>query len=302
MTTAAPPLVLTHSDLMSFLRCRRLFKFSVVDDWSLPEPDTGALSLGSRVHAAVELFHRDGMDPVDAHTQLAEEARARNENSPQWLKDQLEVDILIGTNACMAYRRWIFTENPYKDWNVIGIERTVETPMLNGRVILRGKIDLLLEGTGPNAGQILLDDLKTTAPTRIDAAQNFVLRSYQHPIYAWTLQQQDGIEVSKARYVHVKKVRDLSRVPEPVIVSTVPVLRRTTKTSMEYIERVLLEMEALIRKDEPSMWYPYPQDSCSWCDYRNPCLLATEGRGSEQQALADKYQHGIRLNRYFAVT
>jgi hypothetical protein len=32
--------------------------------------------------------------------------------------------------------------------------------------------------------------------------------------------------------------------------------------------------------------------------YRNPCLLATEGRGAEDRALADKYQHGIRLNRY----
>jgi hypothetical protein len=35
---------------------------------------------------------------------------------------------------------------------------------------------------------------------------------------------------------------------------------------------------------------------------RNPCLLATEGRGSEDRALADKYQHGIRLNRYYTVT
>lgn len=296
------PLILTHSDVMNFLRCRRLFKYSVVDDFSLPDADTGALSLGSRVHAAVELYHRDGMDPVDAHTSLAQEARVRTENAPQFVRDQLEVDILVGTNCAMAYRRWMYTENPYADWEVIGIERTVETPMLNGRVILRGKIDLLLKGTGKNAGQILLDDLKTVAPTRIDAAQNHALRSYQHAIYASTLQAQDGIEVTKARYVHLKKVRDLSRVPEPVVVTPVPVLRRTTAVSMDFIERMLVEMEALIRKDSPELWYPYPQDSCSWCDYRNPCLLATEGRGVESRALADKYQHGIRLNRYYAAT
>lgn len=298
-TTTAPPLVLTHSDLMAFMRCRRLFKWSVVDDWSLPEPDHGARSLGSRFHAAIELHHRDGLDPVDAHTKLAEEARARNANAPQFIIDQLEVDILVGTNLCMAYRRWLQGERPYRDWNIIGVERVVETPMLNGRVLLRGKIDLLLEGTGPNAGQIMLDDLKSVAPTRIDAAQNHVLRSYQHAIYASTLEKQDKITVTKARYVHVKKVRDLSRTTDPVIVSVVPVLRRTTATSMQYIERVLTEMAALIQKDQPETWYPHPTDSCSWCDYRTPCLLATEGRGSEQQALADKYQHGKRLARYY---
>lgn len=302
MTTTTSPLVLTHSDLMSFMRCRRLFKWSVVDDWTLPEPDHGALALGSRVHAAVEAHHRDGVDPVDAHTSLAQEARARTDEAPQFVRDRLEGDILVGTNCALAYRRWMLDEQPYKDWDVIGIERTVETPMLGGRIILRGKIDLLLQGTGVNAGQIMLDDLKTSAPTRIDATQNLTLRSYQHAIYGWTLGQQDGIEVTKARYVILKKVRDLSRTAEPVVVVTVPVLRRTTRTSMMYIERVLTEMEALIRKDSPEMWYPYPQDSCSWCDYRNPCLLATEGRGSENQALADQYQHGIRLSRYHALT
>jgi CRISPR/Cas system-associated exonuclease Cas4 (RecB family) len=250
------------------------------------------------VHAAVEGYHRYGTDPVDVHTELAQEARARTENAPQFVKDNLEVDILVGTNCCMAYRRWMYTEDPYKDWEIIGIERTVETPLLDGRVILRGKIDLLLKGTGPNEGQILLDDLKTVASTRVDAAQNHVLRTYQHAVYASTLEAQDGIAVTKARYVHLKKVRDLSRAAEPVIVTTVPVMRRTTKTSMEYVTRILAEMEVLIQKDVPSSWYPYPQDSCSWCDYRNPCLLATEGRGAEGRALADKYQHGKRLARY----
>lgn len=292
------PIILTHSDLQSFMRCRRLFKWSVVDDWTLPEPDTGALSLGSRVHAAVEGFHNTGEDPVDVHVRLAQEARARTENAPQFIKDQLEVDILVGTNCAMAYRRWIANENPYKDWKVIGVERMVETPMLNGRVILRGMIDLLLEGTGPNEGQVLLDDLKTVSTTRVEAAQNHVLRTYQHAIYASTLEAQDKIIVTKARYVHLKKVRDLSRATDPVIVTTVPVMRRTTKTAMEYVERILAEMEALIRKDVPSGWYPYPADSCSWCDYRNPCLLATEGRGAEDRALADKFQHGRRLARY----
>jgi len=631
------PLVLTHSDIQNFLRCRRLFKFSVVDDWSLPEPDTSALSLGTRVHAAVELFHRDGLDPVDAHTAMAQDARARTENAPQFIKDQLEVDILVGTNCAMAYRRWLFNEDPYKNWEIIGIERAVETPMLGGKVILRGKIDLLLKGTGPNDGQIMLDDLKglsldtpiptpdgwttmgavregdtvfdmdgkpcrvtaksaakqigtyivkfndgsevvcdpehywmvrsghpvpgkgigeiplvarsieeirktlirggqkhhrvpvagpldlpeadlpvdpyllgcwlgdghaysgnitksdsffdhlerqgyalnmrkpdkrrphvvacspvgltaalnaagllqnkhipdiylrgsyqqrlallrglmdtdgtwnqrrgtcvmtgtdkalmmqvhalmvtlglkphlgphraegfglvveaypveisattlipflwpdkadrvtgasdmrvnvsarrvivsvepgpdvptacisvdspshtylcgenmipthnTVATTRVDAAQNYVLRSYQHAVYAHTLEAQDKIAVTKARYVHLKKVRDLSRTPEPVIVTNVPVLRRTTATSMAYIERILVEMEALIRKNQPETWYPYPQDACGWCPYRNPCLLATEGRGAENRALADKFVHGQRLARYNA--
>lgn len=291
-------IVITHSDVMNFLRCRRLFKWSVVDDWSLPEPLTGATTLGTRVHAALEEFHRTGIDPVDAHTVLAEQARMAAADQPSWVIDQLEEDLLVGTNCTMAYRNWIQQEQPHAGWEIADIERTVETPLLDGRVILRGKIDLLLRNP---AGHYMVEDNKTVAATRIHSALDFVQRSYQHGVYGATLERQDGVLVTKARYIHLRKVKDLSRTKDPVLVSDVPVVRRNFGMTMRYVERIVTEIVALMDAD-PAVgddgWYPYPQDSCSWCVYRNPCLLASEGRDAEQQALADKFRHGIRLARY----
>lgn len=285
-------MIITHSDIVSFLRCRRLFKWSVLDDWNPPEPKVGPLMLGTRVHAAIEEFHRNGVDPVSAHTALAQQARADVVDDADWVRKQLEDDILIGTNCVMAYRRWLDT-NPYDGWTVAGVEVPVEVPMLNGTVTLRGRIDLL----AVNDDLYMIEDVKTVAPTRVESAMNHVLRTYQHAVYAYALEQSRGATVIRSRYIHLRKVKDLSRTAEPVIVTDVPVVRRTTAQSMEYIERILLEISALSGKNEDDVWYPYPQDSCAWCAYRIPCLLATDGVDASR-LLAEKFQHGIRLARY----
>lgn len=291
-------IVLTHSDIMNYLRCRRMFNYSVVRDHTAPEVMTGPLALGTRVHAAIEQFHRTGQDPVDAHADLAEAARVeirRKGDPPTWLSDQLEDDLLVGTNCTMAYRRWVDDTDPYKGWTVAGIEEMVEMPLLGGRVLLRGKIDLaLVDGDG----YWMIEDEKTLSPTRVDAALNHVLRSFQHGVYDIALETQRKVTVIKARYIHMKKVKDLSRTKEPVIVSDVPVVRRTSALTLQYVERIAQEILDLMDLGDEMGWYPNPQDSCSWCTYRTPCLLAQDGRGAEEHLLRDKFHHGQRLARY----
>ncbi len=288
-------IILTHSDLTNYLRCRRQFKWSVVDDWTKPDASVGPLALGTRVHAAIEAFHLTGEDPVDAHTALVLKARAKEDSAPDWVRKQLEDDILVGMNCVMAYRQWVLDEDPYGKWRRIGIEQTVETELLGGRVLLRGKLDLLLQD--PDTGVLLLEDYKTMAATRTEAAQNHVLRTYQHKVYAHTLEN-EGHTVGGARYIHLKKVKSLSRTTNPVIVSDVPAMRRTSRVAVAYLEQICSEILGLMAAEEETGWYPHPQDSCSWCIYRNPCLLADEGRGAEKIALADQFQHGTRLSRY----
>lgn len=294
----ADPIVLTHSDIQNYLRCRRMFKWSVVDDWTKEDSLTGALALGTRVHAAIEGFHRTGVDPVEIHNDLAQAARTKADAGPDWLRDQLESDLLVGHNCVVAYRAWVLTEKPYDDYDVIGIEEIVTTEVLGGRAILQGKVDLLLKHRGN--GLVLMEDFKTMAATRANQAQDYVLRTYQHPWYANALTAM-GHKVNGARYIHLKKVKDLSRTTDPVIVTPAPAMARTSRVTLGYIEEIVAEILGLIARGDETGWYPTPADSCSWCIYRNPCLLAGEGRGAERMALADQFSHGTRLNRYVTI-
>jgi len=158
------PLILTHSDISTFLRCRRTFKWSVVDDWNTPDALTGALALGTRVHQAVEMFHTDGIDPVDAHEMLANDDRAKAAaTGNDWVEIDLEKDLEYGTNCVIAYRQWLDDTDPYRNLEVVGVERVVDYPLFDGEVIVQGKIDLLLRDT--DSGDYKIEDLKGLALT-----------------------------------------------------------------------------------------------------------------------------------------
>src|SRR5690606_40430293 len=62
--TCALP-IFTHSDISNFLTCRRKWYYDYVLDYRPPEPLTGPLALGSRVHAALEAYYKgETTDPV----------------------------------------------------------------------------------------------------------------------------------------------------------------------------------------------------------------------------------------------
>jgi hypothetical protein len=297
MTLTIPtPLVLTHSDITSFLRCRRAFRWNVVDDYSKEEKLTGALALGTRVHQAVEMFHTDGIDPVDAHDMLASDDRAKVEAmGNDWLEVELDEDLVYGRNCVTAYRQWVLDTDPYKNLDVVGVERVVDMPLLDGRVLLQGKVDLLLRDR--ESGDYKIEDLKTVASSRASSAQNFALRTYQHHVYGGALRDA-GYEVRSARYVHLKKVKSLARTTDPVLVTDVPVFTRTNQTAMTSIERIVSDILRVMEADDDAQWYPTPQDACSWCQFAQPCTMKDDGRGAEKDVLDANFRHGIRLLRY----
>ena len=47
-------ITLSHSDISNYLQCKRKWNWSYLLDYSEPDKLTGALAIGSRVHAAIE--------------------------------------------------------------------------------------------------------------------------------------------------------------------------------------------------------------------------------------------------------
>ena len=100
-------MVITHSEIHMFLTCRRKWEYYSLQDYSKPEKFDGPLALGSRVHAALEQFYRDGVDPVEVHDTLALQAVKDAEASGLSFFDQLYDDIVVGRNCVKAHQQWL---------------------------------------------------------------------------------------------------------------------------------------------------------------------------------------------------
>jgi RecB family exonuclease len=280
-----PVIPITHSEIQAFLDCRRAWSWRNVHEYHEPPRYDGALALGSRVHKAIELMRTDPSRTALEHfTELARvdvaalEALVRDGTRPEWQLDQLYEDIVVGRNCVTAYLEWIADEDPYKGYTLEAVERTLEAPILGGRIVLRGKADAIWrrdDGMG-----LLLEDYKTSG--NFTGGQRELLeRSYQHHVYIALLQLlEPGEHMIKAQYTILKKYKDLSRITaKPVEAFPVPGTLRSGPNKVRQIENIAKEMLRAIEMldvEGAALMYPTPSSSCRWCEYKQPCEVVDE--------------------------
>lgn len=303
MTDSDTPIIITHSDIKNFLECRRKWFYDYVLDFRAPEKLTGPLALGTRVHEALEAYYSGATtDPVAWINQKGKDDLAAlevNNDAKPWDLDQMYKDMIIGRNAIISYMEWLTETNADANYRVVSTEEKVEVPILDGRAILRGKVDVLQEDVA--SGLYCVNDFKTYA--RDDGLREQFERSYQHWCYILAMAHNyPDRNVECARYTIIRKVKKIPAVPpnSPLVQQfTVPATRRSLQTKKAQIERIAFEMLALRDKTDPAVFYPSPGKHCMWCDYRLPCGLADEVPESAVALLSsDKYTQGTRYARY----
>lgn len=287
------PMILTSSDLDSYLRCRRAWGWGHVESFNLPDREVGAQALGTRVHGGIlDGFYKTGADPVAYHDKLCYEAISRMElaGAPGWEFDQIYKDIIVGRNCVEAYMEWMEIEGADHGYTIEGVEQMIEAPILGGRVLLRGKVDLRMLRDSDGARRVT--DLKTSG-LQMDAVHHRLERSYQPTIYDWLLELAGGEHVTAATFRIIKKVaRNRSGVPT-VEEYSVPGALRARPKRRAFIERIAVEMLSLREKfDHPEVFYPNPADSCAWCDFRDPCRLDDSDPLAARAMLNDLFTAG----------
>lgn len=304
MLDSTTPVIITHSDIQNYLSCRRRWYYDYVLDYRPPEKLTGHLALGTRVHAALEAYYKgDTDDPVAWIDQKGRDdlkALDYNSDAKPWDYDQMYKDMVVGRNCVTAYMDWLKDTNADSNYRVISVEEHVEVPILEGRAILRGKVDLLKEDV--TNGLLCTDDFKTFA--RDDNLRDRLERSYQHWCYLIGMQYNypDRI-VECSQYTMIKKVNRLPSTrsdKDPLVRRfTVPATRRSLAAKTAQIERIASEMIHLRGQDDPAVFYPEPGEQCKWCSYRSPCDLADESVEASIALLSSgKYVQGRRYDRY----
>lgn len=296
------PIVITHSDIESFLQCRRRFAWAYVHDLSPPERVWGDLPLGSRVHRAIE-GHYKGEDAVAVHDASARadlEDLEADPTRPPWALDQLYTDIIVGRNCVTSYLDFLRGGGD-DGLRVVGNERMVEVPFCDGDVILRGKIDRVFERDLD--GALIIDDLKTSSVFRAGLRERLE-RSYQPFVYT-TIERllNPGFHVAGATFTVVKKVSNKRHVKDALVERfPVPAMESVLRTKMLQLERICREMMRLIedvqREGHIVAAFPSPAEHCRWCAFRHPCELADESPASADAMLDAEYRRGRKHARY----
>lgn len=298
------PVIITHSDIQNYLTCRRKWYYDYVLDFRSPEKPTGPLSLGTRVHAALEHYYLgETDDPVAWIEQKGRDDLAAldvNDETKPWDYDQMYEDMIIGRNCVELYMNWLTAESADANFRTVSVEEKVEVPILDGRATLRGKVDLLQEDI--TSGLMCSTDWKTTGDWG-GGLREQLERSYQHWCYLIALQYvYPDRNVECAQYTVIRKVKKIPATPpkSPLIQRfTVPATRRNISNKRAQIERIALEMINLRDKTDPAVFYPTPAKHCSWCDYKAPCEIADESSETALVLLQNgRYAQGTRYDRY----
>lgn len=298
------PVIITHSDIKNFIECRRRWHYDYVLDFRPPEPLTGPLALGTRVHSALEAYYRDETDdPVAWIDQKGRDDLAALEVNPEakpWDFDNMYADMIVGRNCMVLYMEWLVETNADANYRVVSVEEKVEVPLLDGAVILRGKVDTLQEDM--SNGSFCTNDFKTTSDWGGDL-RGQLERSYQHWCYliAMAHNYPDRV-VDCANYTVLRKVKKIPTTPpdSPLIQRfAVPSTRRSIGAKRAQIERIAMEMVNLSTKTDPEVFYPTPGDPCKWCAYKSPCDIADEAPEASLALLTNgKFVSGTRYARY----
>ena len=295
------PVVITHSDIASYLRCRRAWAWGFVQDEKKPERPVGAAALGTRVHSGLEAYYKSGDDPVEEHDRLAKAAITYLEttDAPGWEIDQLYTEMIIGRNCIISHQDWLAASGADAEFEVVDVEQKLEAPILGGRVILRGRVDIRFRSMNDN--MIYTNDWKTSSAQ--GSVREGFERSYQSPIYiALTALQPDAEPVGGAYYTVIRKTKNLARATRPLVERfRVPATRRTAEAKMKQIEAICEDMlvtAARVEAGDLACAYPSPMDSCRWCSYKQPCELMDESPEAANAHIASVFQQGGKHERY----
>jgi hypothetical protein len=262
---------------------------------------SGPLALGTRIHAALEAFY-NGEDLIATYMELLKQDEIIA------ITNDLDVDALLsegdmGRIMLEGYIEWIEEEAIDSKYEIISNEETLEMPMLDGRVALRGKIDMRLRRKSD--GTRLIRDFKTVGQTFQQYAATLNLN--EQALTYMTLDAYHNTPEDRADgaiFTLLKKNKQTARAKGPFygeeeVLHNIFTLRsfwirlNATLSDMMAVKDALDDGAA-----HQSVAYPRPSNDCTWkCPFFSICGSMDDGSPVEEM-IADLYTVGNPDERY----
>ena len=279
---------ISNSEIQTFKDCRRRWWLTYYRRLQPKYKDTtGALALGSRVHAALDDYYANGTPLLQAHANLV---NAEKELLLQDFRDvsELEKEAELGHIMLEGYLQWNEEEGIDADLEMISTEETIVMPMFNGEVELQGKLDMRVRRKAD--GVRMFRDFKTVGGSLSDFA-NLAPMNEQILTYMVLEQSKDvnGERSDGGIFTMLKKVRR-SAAARPPFYDQIEV-RHNIFTLRSFWDRLhgtvtdLMRVRTALDKGEQPSFHAYPSPSrdCKWkCKFYSVCTLVDDGSAAEQ--------------------
>jgi hypothetical protein len=279
---------LSNSEIQTFKDCRRRWWLTYYRRLQPKYKDTtGALVLGTRIHAALDDYYANGTPLLEAHANLL---NAEKELLLQDFRDvsELEKEGELGHIMLEGYLQWNEEEGIDADLEMISTEETIVMPMFNGEVELQGKLDMRVRRKAD--GVRMFRDFKTVGGSLSDFA-NLAPMNEQILTYMILEQSKDvnGERSDGGIFTMLKKVRR-SAAARPPFYDQIEV-RHNIFTLRSFWDRLhgtvtdLMRVRTALDKGEQPSFHAYPSPSrdCKWkCKFYSVCTLVDDGSAAEQ--------------------
>lgn len=300
----SPSLVpISNSEIGTYKECKRKWWLSYYLGLnSNNTPITGPLAFGTRMHMCMEELYKNGTDPIETHDRLLAEAYVMAAAMGYDASD-LDSDAELGRIMLEGYMEWLEETGADSDLIVTDSEKKLTMSLLDGKVEVRGKLDLRVRRKTDGARRIL--DFKTLAqfPTYTGTAHI----AEQLKLYILLEQMnKDNDEdiIDGAIYRLMKKVKRTAKAKPPFYVDFEVRHNKKTIESFWYsLHGTLVEMlktrEYLDAGADPrQVAPPTPTRDCTWkCPFFAGCPMVDDG-SAIQDYLSDNFTQHDPYERY----
>lgn len=272
---------ISNSEIGTFKECKRKWYQSYYLGLGPREHKaTGALAMGTRIHKCLEEMYKNGRHPAEVHKELIALDMAELESNGVDTTDLMK-DADLGRIMMEGYVEWVEETGADADIEVTDSEKKLSMILFDGKVEVRGKLDLRIRRINDGARQFL--DFKTLA--QYDTYLKTAHMAEQLKLYL-VLEHvnREHDRVDGATYRLIKKVKRSPKAKPPFYMDVE--IRHNKKTLESYwsalhgVVRSMLDLrEQLDAGADPNqVAYPTPSNDCSWkCPFYTACPMFDDG-------------------------
>ena len=286
---------LSNSELQTFKDCRRRWWLNYYRRLQPKQKDmTGALALGSRIHAALDAHYAQGTPLLQAHSELVEKDKQLLLADFRDVND-LETEAELGRIMLEGYEQWVEENGIDAELEMISTEEKIVAPLFNGAVELQGKLDMRVRRKAD--GVRLFRDFKTVGGSLSEFSSMAHMNEQVMTYMLLESSKFDEKERSEGGiFTLIKKVRRTAAAKPPFYDHVE--IRHNIFTMRSFWQRIhgtiadLMRIRTALDAGENPAFHVYPRASrdCKWkCQFFAICPMFDDGSAVEQ-ALSDSYE------------
>lgn len=286
---------LSNSEIQTFKDCRRRWWLTYYRRLQPKSKDmTGALALGTRIHAALDAHYAQGVPLLQAHSDLVEKDK---QLLLAEFRDvyELETEAELGRIMLEGYEQWIAENGIDAELEMISTEEKIIAPLFNGDVELQGKLDMRVRRKAD--GVRMFRDFKTVGGSLSEFAS---MAHMNEQVLTYMLLESTKFDEKERSeggiFTLLKKVRRTAAAKPPFyehveIRHNVFTLRSFWNRIHGTIADLMKVKTGLDAGENPAfLAYPRPSRDCKWkCPFFAICPMFDDGSAVEQ-ALSEMYE------------